>query len=215
MSQDSKIPPQKNSMGFYRNNCDEDKTEEGFLFSDEFECSQKKNIEEFYEKLEKVEQENRKERRLEKNIFAYFVAGVCLAVVSAVLAYMLFYLAGTRIYMLIPDMQGGDLEKRAFERFWSFWFFIAIIIDILLNLAYFRLPSVSFNISNIVFFSLFILSYILVILFISLLAESLYFWIALLPSLAFCIIMNIKMSRKHQIYNNLKEMIIPLIQWRK
>lgn len=216
MSENEKIPPKKDTMGFYKNNRDEDKTEEGFLFSEAFDRSQKENLKEIYEKkLEITEQERLKKQNLRKAAPTYFVAGICVVCVSAVLAYVLFNLAGTKIYMLIPDIQGGDLEKKAFERFWAFWLFVAVIINVLLDLAYFKLSSALFNMSNIVFFSLFVLSYVLVILFLCLLSESSYFMIALLPSLAFCIIMNIKMSRKYKIYDTLKEMIIPLIQWRK
>lgn len=201
----------KDTMGFYEKSPNDSISEEGFLFSESFEDEQNQNLQKFYETVrQKTKDENK------KALHNYFVVGtittLCVLIVSVCTSYVFFKLAGTRIYCLIKDI---STQADAWQHFYGFWYFVSLIFNTLIGLWYFKKTSAPFNGANILFFALFVLSYNLFILFFYLLGEGLSFLILIVPILSFWLIMNIKMSRKFNLYHRVKKILKPVLQWRK
>lgn len=205
------MEPKKSTMGFYEENPNDNISENEFLFSESFEREQSQNLQEFYKTVgQRAEREHKK--FVHNRYILGIIAGLCILVISICTGYLFFKMAGMRIYLLIEEVHS---ETDALRYFGGFWYFIALLFNTLIGLLYFKKTSAPFNGSNILFFSLFVLSYNLFFLLFCLLKQSQDYWVLIVPILAFWVIMNIKMVEKFNLYHRIKELLKPVLQWRK
>ncbi|MGN0537311.1 MAG: hypothetical protein ACI4M3_04990 [Acutalibacteraceae bacterium] len=202
------MEPKKSTMGFYEENPNGNVSENGLFFSGEFEKEQRQNLQEYYEKV--IQKSEREHKKLVHDRYVLgTMAVLCVVIISILTSYVLFDLVGMKIPLLLSPAAGD------WKIFGGLWYLIAVISNSLIGLLYFKKTSAPFNAANILFFSLFVLSYNLFFWIFCLLEKSQDYWVLIVPILAFWVIMNIKMVMKFNLYHRIKELLKPVLQWRK